>query len=47
MVCVHPQLSADICKMLGIPPLQDVVFETVDTPLVYLDSLDVSSWSPF
>lgn len=45
MVCVHPQLSVDICKMLGIPPLQKVVFETVDTPLVYVDSLDVSSWS--
>ena len=44
MAVVHPQLSADICHMLGIPPLQDIVSETMDVgqPLDYLCSLDVS-----
>ena len=44
MAVVHPQLSADICHMLGIPPLQDIVSEAVDVgqPLDYLCSLDVS-----
>ena len=44
LVCVHPQLPEDVCRMLGIPPLQEIVSETVDgkQPLVYLDALDVS-----
>lgn len=44
MVCVHPQLSVEICHMLGIPPLQDIVSETVDArqPLEFVESLDVS-----
>ena len=43
VVCVHPQLSAEMCRMLGIPSLQDVVSETLDVkqPLVFLDALDV------
>ena len=49
VVCVHPQLPEDVCRMLGIPPLQEVVSETVDTrqPLVYLDALAVISGSHF
>lgn len=44
MVCVHPQLPEDVCRLLGIPPLLEVVSETVDVkqPLVYVDALDVS-----
>ncbi len=44
VVCVHPQLPEDVCRLLGIPPLQEVVSETVDVkqPLVYVDALDVS-----
>ena len=36
LVCVHPQLPEDVCRLLGIPPLQEVVSETVDVkqPLV-------------
>ena len=47
MVCVHPQLPEDVCRMLGIPPLQDIVSETVDAgqPLVYLDALEVTCGS--
>lgn len=43
MVCVHPQLSVEMCRTLGIPPLQDVVSETLDVKqsLVFLDALDV------
>ncbi len=48
MTVVHPQLSADICHMLGIPPLQDIVSETVDVgqPLDHVTSLDVSQALP-
>ena len=44
MTVVHPQLAADICHMLGIPPLQGIVSETVDVgqPLTHVSSLDVS-----
>ena len=44
LVCVHPQLPEDVCRLLGIPPLQEVVSETVDVkqPLEYVDTLDVS-----
>ena len=44
VVCVHPQLPEDVCRMLGIPPLQEVVSEMADgkQPPVYLDALDVS-----
>ena len=50
VVCVHPQLPEEVCRLLGIPPLQEVVSETVDVkqPLVYVDTLDVSlRWANF
>ncbi len=44
LVCVHPQLPEDVCRLLGIPPLQEVVSETVDVkqPLECVDTLNVS-----
>ena len=43
VVCVHPQLPLDICRLLGIAALEDIAYESLDEkePLQYCDTMQV------